>query len=91
MSGYYTNPTDSSKDVREISADRVKIIVKPGKTAYLKYKFTPQMQAGEVGFYVLVDYYDQDEPAYKSVGAIKTIKVAYNDSPYDLQRCIEFI
>jgi hypothetical protein len=90
LTGYYTDPIDSSKNVKQISTNAVKIIVKQGKTAYLKYKFTPQMQAGEVGFYVIVDYYDSDEPAYKSVGAIKTINLVYTDSAFDFQRYLVF-
>jgi hypothetical protein len=86
LEGFFTDPTDATKVIHEISKDRVQIVVKPGKTIKLKYRFTPRMEPAEVGLMVLVKYYDSDETGYNSVGALENIEVVYGDSPYDLQR-----
>jgi len=86
ITGYYTDPEDAGKDPVKISSDKVQILVKSGKTIHLKYKFIPQAHAGTVGLLVVVDYYDSDEPAYKSVGALQSIQLVYGDSLFDFQR-----
>jgi hypothetical protein len=86
LEGIFTDPEDSKKIVHRISKERVQIVVKPGKTAYLKYKFSPRMEPADLGLMIVVDYYDSDEPAYKSVGALQKITVVYGDSPFDIQR-----
>ncbi|KAJ3270056.1 hypothetical protein HDV01_000604 [Terramyces sp. JEL0728] len=85
LTGIYTDKDDVKKVIAKIPTEKVQIIVKPGKTQFLKYKFMPQAEAGDFGLVVLVDYYDSEEPAYKSVGCIDTIKIVYSDSLFDLQ------
>ncbi|KAJ3323705.1 hypothetical protein HDV06_001435 [Boothiomyces sp. JEL0866] len=85
LTGIYTDKDDAKKVITKMTTEKVQIIVKPGKTQFLKYKFMPQPEAGEYGLVVLVDYYDSEEPAYKSVGCIDTIKIVYSDSLFDLQ------
>lgn len=86
ITGYYTDPEDAGKNPVKISQDKVQILVKSGKTIHLKYKFIPQTNSGKVGLLVVVDYYDSDEPAYKSVGALQAVKLVYGDSLFDFQR-----
>lgn len=86
ITGYYVDPSDASKVIAKISKDAVTIVVKPGKVSYLKYRFSPQIEAGEVGLLVVLEYYDSDETGYKSIGALEKITVVYGDSVYDFQR-----
>ncbi|KAJ3306254.1 hypothetical protein HDV03_000174 [Kappamyces sp. JEL0829] len=85
VTGYYTDADDAGKNQVKISTDSVQKVVKSGKTAHLKFKFTPQMEASKRGLLILIDYYDSDEPAYKSIGHLNTIELVYADSLYDLQ------
>ncbi|KAI8902818.1 hypothetical protein BC833DRAFT_644979 [Globomyces pollinis-pini] len=85
LTGYYTDKDDVLKNQVKILHDELNVIVKPGKTVYLKLRFTPIIDSGDFGILLLVDYYDSDEPSYKSVGALRTIKVIYADSMFDLQ------
>lgn len=87
ITAYYTNVEDASKDQVKIGHDKVQILVKTGKTVHLKYKFIPQANSGSRGLLIVVDYYDSEEPAYKSVGALQVIQLVYGDSLFDLQRC----
>ena len=87
MTAYLTDPKDTTKDLKVLkSKDKdMKVIVKPNKTSFLKYRFTPTI-VGEYGLIVLVDYYDLEEVDYKSIGVLDQIKISYSDTLYDAQR-----
>ena len=86
ISAYFADPDNSTNVLHQLPSERVQIVVKKMKRAYLKYKFIPVMEPKNVSLVVLVDYYDSDEPAYKSIGVLDTLELKYGDSPFDLQR-----
>ena len=85
LSGALTSPDDASVIKTNLTGIPVQKTVKPGKTVVLKYKFTPQLEAGTYGFVLLVDFYDLEESGYKQVGALDTVNLIYADSYYDIQ------
>jgi hypothetical protein len=86
VTGYYTHAGDASKDLVKISTDSIQKVIKSGKTIPIKFKFSPQREAAKVGLLIVVDYYDSDEPAYRSIGVIDTIELVNSDSILDFQR-----
>ena len=86
ISAHFADATNTSKVLFQLPAERVQIVVKKMKRAYLKYKFIPVMEPRNASLVVVVDYYDSDEPSYKSIAVLDTVELKYGDSPFDLQR-----
>ena len=86
ISAHFADSLNSSKIIAQLPSERVQIIVKKMKRAYLKYKFIPVMEPRNASLVIVVDYYDSDEPSYKSIAVLDTVELKYGDSPFDLQR-----
>jgi len=71
--------------VQNLTITRLRLTIKPNKTASIRYKFTPELDLPRATLFIYLDYYDKEETDARFLAVDKVIQLVYNDSIFDLQ------